>query len=84
MCRKQLRVLTVRRETLDQGTNEHDDGSPKDGPSAAKPIVDPGNEGQRKDGAKRVGSRNDALQGRLRVAKVFQAVSLENYTHMSA
>ena len=63
------------RETLNQGADDHYDGAPHDGPTATKFVVDNGDKGQGQNGAQRVGSGDDALEGALGVVKICNAVS---------
>ena len=57
-------------EALDEGADDHDDGSAKDGPAATELVIDDGDKRQRENGAEGVGSGDDALEGALGISKV--------------
>lgn len=62
----------MNRKSLDESANNHDGGSAEDGPSAAEAVIDPGDQGKRENGTERVRRGNDALEGTLRVTKVWK------------
>ena len=55
-------LLTMLRETLDDGSDGHDSGADEDRPPSAIPVVDDGHEGERQNSTERVRGSNDALQ----------------------
>jgi hypothetical protein len=60
------------RETLDQGADDHNERSAKDGPPAAESVIDVWDHGKRQNSAKGVSGGNDALEGTLRVVEVWK------------
>ena len=71
------------RETLDEGTDDHDDGAAKDGPATTELVVDDGDEGQRQNGAERVGGGDDALEGANGVVEVWVRRVSEDFLLLS-
>lgn len=60
----------MHRATLDDGSDNHDAGAAKDGPAAAEAVIDYRDQGERKNGAQRVGGGNDALERALGIVEV--------------
>jgi hypothetical protein len=60
----------MRRKTLYDSTDDHDNGAGKDGASSSPPIVDNRNEGEGEDSTERIRSGNDTLERACRVSKV--------------
>ena len=52
----------MHREPLDESANYHDAGAEEDGPSAAQPVVNDGNQRKREDGPEGISSGNHPLQ----------------------
>lgn len=52
-------------ETLDQGTDDHDDGADHDGPATTELLGDPGGEGDTEDGTQHVGGIDETEQTSL-------------------
>lgn len=67
--------LTVLGESLNDSTDDHDAAAAKDGPSTAKAIVDPRDEGQGEARTEGIGGSDDAIQSTLRMAEVYSGTA---------
>lgn len=73
-------MRTVLRETLNDGTDNHGQGTEADRPSTAKPIVDDGNQGKRENGTERVGCADNALEGSFGFTEICEQTGLATTT----
>lgn len=61
---------TMLRAALDNGADNHDERTAKDGPATAEFVVHSGDQRERENGTQGVSSGNDALEGALRLLEV--------------